>query len=139
MKIDCNNTINYLKEKNRMTKVNKKGLCTIYCSDCLLSHFNNGTSYDCAFFEKLCPEKALSIVQNWSNNNPVPTYLSDFLSKFPNAKLDPDGIPINVCPCSLGYTCDNEKNCEGNCEECWKKSLVDFSDYILTSEISALD
>lgn len=138
MKIDCSNTLNYLKEKNRMTKVNNKGFCTIYCSDCSLSHFNNGTTYDCIFLEKLFPEKALNIVQNWSDNNPIHTYLSDFLSKFPNAKLDSNGIPINVYPCSLGYTCNNEKNCECNCEECWKKPLVNFSNYILTSENSDL-
>lgn len=128
MKINCNNTLNYLKEKARFLKDTKLDNATKEIHKLQLENM-----------EEKRPEIALETVQNWSDNNPIPTYLSDFLNKFPNAKLDANGIPTNVYPCSLGYTCDNETNCKGNCEECWKKPLANDLGHVNTAPTTVLN
>lgn len=77
--IDCSKTENYLIEKLRMTKRAKSGICKIKCSDCPLCSKNNGISeyISCISFEMYHPEKAIEIVQRWSDEHPQRTYLSE--------------------------------------------------------------
>lgn len=100
--IDCSKTENYLAEKRRMTKRTRKGLCKIDCFVCPLCSENNGTSglVSCTTFEMLNPEKAIEIVQKWSDEHPQKTYLTELLEKYPNAELD-HGVP-KVCLKKLG-------------------------------------
>lgn len=67
--IDCSKTENYFAEKRRMTKEQQDGVCKLKCSSCPLSSFNNGSSdmIPCFAFEKFYPEKAIEIVQKWSD------------------------------------------------------------------------
>mgnify|MGYP001139286985 FL=1 len=76
--IDCSKTENYLIEKLRMTKRAKSEICKIKCSDCPLCSKNNGISeyISCISFEMYHPEKAIEIVQRWSDAHPQRTYLS---------------------------------------------------------------
>lgn len=73
--IDCSNTQNYFIEKLRMTKKYKSKfggyICELSCTDCHLSSSNNGSSDNvaCLDFEMLYPEKAIEIVQKWSNEH----------------------------------------------------------------------
>lgn len=97
-KIDCYNTINFFKEKNRLTKD-----CDIYCGDCRLSSNNNGKDCDCGFLLKFHTEKAVEILQKWSDENPVKTRLDDFKEKYPNHEKDEYGCPKTYCQ-FLGYT-----------------------------------
>lgn len=56
------------------------------------------------------PEEYVEIINQWSRKHPKQTYLSKLLEVFPNAKLDDDGTPKNICPGGLGLT-------EGVCSE----------------------
>nr|DAP46816.1 MAG TPA: hypothetical protein [Caudoviricetes sp.] len=57
--IDCNITVNYFAEKER--------LCAsiLECIDCPLRHGN-----DCTGIEKKYPKRAIGIVQRWSDEHP---------------------------------------------------------------------
>lgn len=125
--IDCSKTENYFAEKRRMTRSteSKFGICKIDCKKCPLCPTNNGTSekLSCTSFEKFYPEKAISIVQRWSDEHPQKTYLSEFLKNYPNASLVHDGTP-EICLRKLGLT--DIKTCRvGGCVECWNQPIED--------------
>lgn len=122
--IDCSKTENYFAEKLRMTKRTRRQGCKIKCSECPLSSQNNGTSdsMSCITFEMYHPEKAIAIVQKWSDEHPQKTYLSEFLKNYPNAPLEDDGTP-NFCPYRLGLM--SKDNCRKghNCVKCWNQPI----------------
>lgn len=119
--IDCSRTENYFIEKSRMTKRQKNVICKLDCSDCPLSSSNNGTGISCTNLEMSYPEKAIAIVQKWSDEHPPKTYLSEFLKKYPNAPLVHDGTP-EICLRKLGLT--DIKTCRvGGCVECWNQPI----------------
>lgn len=125
--IDCNIAKNYFNEKLRMTKRTRKGLCKIDCSVCPLCSENNGTSglVSCTTLEMLHPEKAIEIVQRWSDEHPQKTYLSELLKAFPNAQLNDSGTPKGMCPHELGL---NDIDCgktDNACVKCWNQPLKD--------------
>lgn len=121
--IDCSKTANYLSEKLRMTKKTKNGLCKIKCGDCPLCCKNNGTSegLSCVCFEMYYPEKAISIIQKWSDAHQQKTYLSELLTHFPKVKLDDTGTPKGVCLYALGLI--NKDDCDNNCVKCWTQAI----------------
>lgn len=128
--IDCNITKNYFNEKQRMTKKRKLNggayICELDCANCPLNSLNNGTNdkISCSEFEALYPEKAIAIVQKWSDEHPQRTYLSEFLKNYPNAPLEDDGAP-EICLSSLGLT--NYNGCKNGitCLECWNEPIED--------------
>lgn len=83
-----------------MTKRTKNGLCKIKCSNCPLCSNNNGEGLSCPTFEMYYPEKAIEVVQKWSDEHPQKTFLTEFLKNYPNAELD-HGVP-KVCLKKLG-------------------------------------
>ena len=122
--IDCSKVENYFAEKRRMTKEQQDGVCKLKCSGCPLSSFNNGSSdmIPCFAFEKFYPEKAIEIVQKWSDEHPQKTYLSEFLKTYPNTLLNDAGLPKDVCLYNLGLTdCKEDRNCV----DCWNQPLKD--------------
>jgi hypothetical protein len=123
--IDCNITKNYFNEKLRMTKRTRKGLCKIDCSVCPLCSENNGTSglVSCTTLEMLHPEKAIEIVQQWSNANPQRTYLSELLKIFPNTPLKDDGTPKGICLHELGATSLDNCEVDNACAKCWNQPI----------------
>lgn len=124
--IDCTKTENYFAEKARMTRATESeyGICKIDCKKCPLCPTNNGTSekLSCTSFEKFYPEKAISIVQRWSDEHPQKTYLSEFLKNYPNASLEDDGTP-NFCPYRLGLMGADDCRKDGNCVKCWNQAI----------------
>lgn len=120
--IDCTKTTNYFTEKLRMTKRTKNGLCKIKCSNCPLCSNNNGEGLSCPTFEMYYPEKAIEVVQLWSNANPQRTYLTEFLKHYPNAPLEDDGTP-NFCPYRLGLMSEDNCRKDHNCIECWNQPI----------------
>lgn len=130
--IDCSKTENYFVEKRRMTKRRKiygnAYMCKIDCANCPLNSLNNGTNdmTSCSDFEALYPEKAISIVQKWSDEHPQKTYLSELLKYYPKVELNNKGLPKWICPHHLGL---NEiEDCGGTdnyCAECWNQPIED--------------
>lgn len=127
--IDCSKVENYFAEKRRMTRSteSKFGICKIDCKKCPLCPTNNGTSekLSCTSFEKFYPEKAISIVQRWSDEHPQKTYLSELLKIFPNTPLGDDGTLNSLCPFELGLTSIDDCRKDGNCVKCWNQPLKD--------------
>lgn len=122
--IDCSKTENYFSERRRMTKVRSGAyyICKRDCADCLLSAKNNGTGAPCTDLELLYPEKAIAIVQKWSDEHPPKTYLSEFLKNYPNAPLGDDGTP-NFCPYRLGLMSIDDCRNDHNCVKCWNQAV----------------
>lgn len=126
--IDCNITKNYFNEKQRMTKKHKLNggayICELNCTECPLSSLNNGTTDNmaCSDFETLYPEKAIAIVQKWSDEHPQKTYLTELLKIFPNAPLEDDGTP-NFCPYRLGLMSEDNCRKDHNCVKCWNQPI----------------
>lgn len=54
--------IKYIKEKNRMCDA-------VRCLDCPISSTNNGTKLNCDNFVLECTEKAVELVEKWSEEN----------------------------------------------------------------------
>lgn len=123
--IDCSKAENYFAEKRRMTKEQQDGVCKLKCSDCPLSSFNNDSSdmIPCFAFEKFYPEKAIEIVQKWSDEHPQKTYLSELLKIFPKTPLGDDGTPDSLCPYDLGLMNIDDCRKDHNCTECWNQPI----------------
>lgn len=138
--IDCSKAENYFAEKLRMTKRTKNGLCKIKCSNCPLCSKNNGTfeGVSCTEVEMYYPEKAIKIVQKWSDEHPQRTYLSEFLKNYPSAQLRTVllysqldagvislGIPKCICPYHLGLMSRDDCRKDHNCVKCWNQPIED--------------
>lgn len=121
--IDCNITKNYFSEKARMSKTTKSGICKVKCVKCPLGGFNNGVGECCTDFEMLYPEKAIEIVQQWSDEHPQKTYLTELLKIFPNTPLNDDGTPKGICLHELGATSLDNCEVDNACAKCWNHPL----------------
>lgn len=125
--IDCSKVENFFAEKRRMTRSteSKFGICKIDCKKCPLYLTNNGTSekLSCTSIKKFYPEKAISIVQRWSDEHPQKTYLSEFLKYYPNAPLGDGGTPTGICPYELGLMGVDDCRKDGNCVKCWNQPI----------------
>lgn len=116
--IDCSETENYLKERNRMCKRFLKE-----CEDCSDCSFYNHYGCERLDLERTEPEKAIEIVQKWSDEHPQNTILMDFVKKYPNAPLEENGTP-RFCPYHLGYmTKEDFDDCSHYCKQCWNTSI----------------
>lgn len=120
--IDCTKTEQYFAEKQRMVKLQTGEVCEISCEECPLSSMNNGEDIVCSDFETCYPEKAIAIIQKWSDKHPQKTYLTEFLKNYPNTLLNDAGLPIDVCLYNLGLTdCKEDRNCV----DCWNQIIED--------------
>lgn len=109
--------IKFLKEKNRMTKK-----CSIHCADCPLGGENNTTGLCCGDLQRENPEIAVSIVEKWAKEHPQETRLSQFLKYYPNAELNKDGTPRDICAHKLGIR--EFKGClTESCVDCWNTPI----------------
>lgn len=118
--MDCSKTENYLKERERMT-----GNCDMFCAKCPLGYGNNSFRLACEKFENKHPQKAIEIVQKWSDEHLQKTILDNFLGKFPKVALDESGVPKDVCCGTLGYKL--AIHClQNDCTDCWKQPFNGF-------------
>lgn len=123
--IDCSKTENYFIEKARLIKRTGIGVCRIKCEDCPLGITNNGMDVLCSEFETLYPEKAIEIIQEWSNAHPPKTYLTELLKIFPNTPLKDDGTPKGICLYELGATSLDNCEVDNACAKCWNQPIKD--------------
>lgn len=123
--IDCTKTGQYFAEKQRMVKLQTGEVCEISCEECPLSSMNNGEGIVCSDFETCYPEKAIAIIQEWSDEHPPKTFLTEFLKNYPNAELD-HGVP-KVCLKKLGVVSGCAKTKKGDlyisCYRCWNQTI----------------
>lgn len=121
--MDCSKTINYICEKNRMSKYDyTTKRCGIDCSKCPIGHTNNGYSVSCKIFEKQYPHEAVAVVQKWSDEHPIKTRLDDFIKKHPDAPLNRDGTPT-VCAYKVGYCIRESCSDDIPCNVCWSQPV----------------
>lgn len=114
--IDCSKTKNYIHERKRMCKDMKK----INCQCC--GFYNRIEGCIEQSIEEADAERAVRIVQTWSNANPPRTIMTELLEKYPNASIK-DGVP-DFCPSVLGLTlyCNgNYQSTSQACIDCWSK------------------
>ena len=110
--------VDYLKAKDRMTKE-----CRIRCDECPLSKDINSTGVDCVWLIRNYPKQAVEIVEKWEKENPLKTYLSVLLEKFPYAKMTYDGLP-KYCPRDLfniDRVCPKTSCKDWSCKDCWNR------------------
>lgn len=120
--IDCSKTENYFAERRRMIKEHKY-VCELNCADCPLNWSKNGMDISCSKLETNFPEKAIAIVQKWSDEHPQKTYLNEFLKHYPNVKLLGDGTPKCLCPHQLGLKDIDDCRKHYTCAECWNQPM----------------
>lgn len=60
-----------------------------------------------------------SIVEQWAKSHPVKTRQSEFLKRFPNAKLDSNGV-LAICPCDIDSKCCTDDDYLSKCGTCAK-------------------
>lgn len=104
--------IKYFKLKRKMT-LN----CQTDCRTCGLSRYNNGIGISCRNLEAQNADKAIEIVEKWAEEHPPKTRMSDFLEKFPRARVLKYGYGkyIEICPANI----DNTRTCpNGECKKC---------------------
>ena len=68
------------------------------------------------------PDKAIKIVQEWSNENPKETRAEHFLKMHPNARRHNNGYP-SACVNDLNKEVSCEE-CLNGCKECWNKPYM---------------
>lgn len=115
--------VKFLKEVKRMCS-------SIDCSDCPISPINNSTGLSCWAFSKSSPQTAVSIIEEWSQENPAKTRLQDFLEKYPRSMVNGNGFPLFL-PYMVGYCGDTDEMACGYCrrsdskhpEKCWNMPL----------------
>lgn len=109
--MDCSKTETFLHEWKRMCKANKCNTCVLY-----------GVHGTCKNFILTKPEKAVEIVQEWSDSHPVRTRLIVLKEKFPKLIIDEDGLPSEICAGILyGFECYDGMNCV----DCWNTPIED--------------
>lgn len=116
-KIDCSVTVNFFREWRRYCGGRRCGYCD-------LSEHNECGFPACQV--KDFPEKAVEVIQAWSDEHPVKTRLDDILEKYPKVECYDDGTPT-FSPCRLGY-CTECIDCPlmdtGTVGRCWHEPLV---------------
>lgn len=107
--MDCNKTVDYLAELERMCDAQEK------CERCPLDDCCSG---DALWVKN--PKQAIEIVQKWSDEHPPKTYMQDFFEKFPNALRMGDNTP-KVCRRNIygGNICVEYSHCA----ECWSEPM----------------
>lgn len=111
------NAVDYLKTRERMCGKS---------SGCLMCPLAMGVALGCETVESQHPEEAVEIVERWSVEHPVETYISDFLKKFPNAILDDKGCPPNCVRYLYGDDHVPTSGCwcdDFSCSNCWNRPI----------------
>lgn len=92
-----------------------------FCSDCPMEDSSSRSCMPCKWvFNDI--EKVVAIVQKWSEEHPIKTFLQDFFEKYPKALLHSNGMP-QTCPYKLGYIDKKNCDCKQSCTKCWNRPM----------------
>ena len=116
-KIDCSVTVNFLREFKRMCDGHEQ------CLQCALRDPVRIEGLSCNQYCKIHPDKAVEIIQKWSDEHQVKTRLDDIKERYPNVPLNGLGTP-RFDPWMLGYCdkCSDCPHCIGD-DYCWHEPL----------------
>lgn len=114
--MDCSNFKNFVVERERMCReFNKR------CEKCELYKIAYGRY--CIHRCYANPEKAIAIVQDWSDKNPIMTRKKKFLEMFPGANMEDGGYPSACAGDVFGFMCSKTTQSKLNCAQCWAEPL----------------
>lgn len=115
-KIDCSVTVNFLKEWRRYCGGRRCGYCD-------LSEHNECGFPACQV--KDFPEKAVDVIQKWSDENPVKTRLDDLKEKYPNYRFYENDQCPDIRPSVFGYcdACADCRNKKQTLRYCWDEPV----------------
>lgn len=110
----------FFKEHERMCRYYK---CGIDCCGCPLVRKDLIQHENCFDYCAHYPEEAVAIVEQWAKEHPAKTYKSVFLEKFPDAKIEKNGVPY---PCIIYLFGEKVRpracgNC--SCTFCWDREV----------------
>ena len=110
----------FFKEYDRMCKYYK---IEWDCGSCPLVTEITDLQGSCLEQCKRDPEKSEAIVEQWAKEHPEKTYKSVFLEKFPDAKIEKNGVPY---PCIIYLFGEKVRpracgNC--SCTYCWDREV----------------
>ena len=101
------------------------------CSECAYKNFEQFCPILCLAYGKPIESdidtltEALNVLKEYDKKQ-HPTYLDDFLSKFPDAPMTDDGLP-EVCATSIyknaTMMCESSSFKSSACYKCWNKKL----------------
>jgi hypothetical protein len=89
-----------------------------------MSIMNNGYDRLCTVVIEQHPDRAIKIVQKWSDEHSVKTRIDDLLEKYPKVYISSGNTP-SIRPYMLGY-CENCDDCVySHCEAevCWHEPV----------------
>jgi len=75
-KIDCTNTMDYLKTRAKATRISEDGCCRIHCNDCPL--MKQKITNKCEVLEYLHPKETIKLLQDYADED---IYYEDILFK----------------------------------------------------------
>lgn len=109
-------------EFTKIMKIRKR-MCNSFerCEDCPL--YENPKQTNCYDFMIDGADEAEQLFLKWDKEHPAKTRLTDFLEKYPNAKIA-NGYPF-VCCRQLGYGKDEDCDENKNCKDCWNTPLAE--------------
>ena len=101
--------------------------------DCDVCELNKNKKYSsCELFMMKEPEKAVEIIEKWSDEHPVKTRQSVFLERYPDTAKDENGV-IDIAPCAIEKSrfkknseriCNTPKKLCGQCRhEYWNEEV----------------
>lgn len=118
--MDCSKTINFFSELKRLCGSRDGCVANVTNKEqCPLRGF-------CELpLSEICAEKAIEILQKWSDEHPKKTYAQDFFEKFPKAQSNSDGTPF-VCKKRIYdgmHPTFEDCDYTGTCKNCWNEPM----------------
>lgn len=114
------NNVEFVKAMDRICRKKE-------CDYCPLDYKNNGENRGCIVLRQKYPEKFVSIVEKWAEDNPVQTRQSEMLKIFPNIKMTSRGV-IDLCPAEVDTKsdrCSSYRFCPECKEQYWLSEMDD--------------
>lgn len=122
--MDCNKTINFIAELNRLCD------SRVMCDDVADKERCPMFGFCGEALTKICVEDvktAIETVQKWSDEHPKKTYAQDFFEKFPKAQSISNGTPVVCRQATYGGECPGsgckKYNYMEACYRCWNEPM----------------